>query len=89
MSQAKVDKYKDYKKNKKEILAKEKRKQRSSRIITWTIIGVILIGLGTAVGVSIYNQEKARIAAMPDYTDTSLKLMDFSGIRDFGTEEAE
>ncbi|MGN0298202.1 MAG: hypothetical protein ACI4C1_03285 [Lachnospiraceae bacterium] len=83
MSQAKVDQYKEYKKNRKEILAKQKKRQQINRILSWAAAIVILGGLGGAVGVSIYNSYQAKLAALPDYTSsTSFIVSDWSGIQD-------
>lgn len=52
MSQAKVDRRKAYKKNRKEILAREKRKNTITKVIAYICILAILIG----VGFSIYKK---------------------------------
>lgn len=55
MSQAKVDKYKAEKANRKEIIAKEKRQKMIVKIVG-SIIGVALVAwIGVSAGVSIYN----------------------------------
>lgn len=46
MSQAKVDARKEYKKNRKTILAKEKRNQMITKWIAYLVILVILVGVG-------------------------------------------
>lgn len=52
MSQAKVDQYKEDKKNRKKIMAKEKR----TRVI-WTIVGiVVLVAVILVVILSILNK---------------------------------
>lgn len=52
MSQAKVDKYKEDKKNRKKIIAREKR----TRII-WTIVGiVVLVAVILVIVLSILNK---------------------------------
>lgn len=52
MSQAKVDARKEYKKNRKKILAKEKRRSRISRLILY----VVLIALIGGIGFSFYRK---------------------------------
>lgn len=89
MSQAKVDKYKEYKKNRKEILEKEKRKKKMEKIAGWAILVVLVAALGTAVGVTIYNQHQAKLAALPNYTVSQKVVADMSGILEDTTEEAE
>ena len=55
MSQAKVDKYKAEKANRKEIMAKEKRQKMLVKIIG-SIIGVVLVAwIGVSAGVAVYN----------------------------------
>lgn len=55
MSQAKVDKYKAEKANRKEIMAKEKRQKMLVKIVG-SIIGVVLVAwIAVSAGVSIYN----------------------------------
>ena len=55
MSQAKVDKYKAEKANRKETMAKEKRQKMLVKIIG-SIIGIALVAwIGVSAGVSIYN----------------------------------
>ncbi|MBO4835057.1 MAG: hypothetical protein J5483_03005 [Lachnospiraceae bacterium] len=52
MSQAKVDKYKEDKKNRKKIMAKEK----TTRII-WTVVGiVVLVAVILVIVLSILNK---------------------------------
>ncbi len=82
MSQAKVDRYKEEKKNRKQIIKKEKRK----RILERTIGVVVVVAIACWIGFSGYSyyQEKKPIAktelsttALSDYlsgltaTDTS------------------
>ena len=55
MSQAKVDKYKAEKANRKEIMAKEKRQKMLVKIIG-SVIGVGLVAwIGVSAGVAVYN----------------------------------
>ena len=55
MSQAKVDKYKAEKANRKETMAKEKRQKMLIKIIG-SVIGIALVAwIGVSAGVSIYN----------------------------------
>lgn len=80
MSQEKVDKYKEYKKNRKEILEKEKRKKKMEKVAGWAVLVVLVAALGTAVGVTIYNQHQAKLAALPNYTVTEKVVADMAGI---------
>ena len=55
MSQAKVDKYKAEKANRKEIMAKEKSQKMLIKIIG-SVIGVVLVAwIGVSAGVAVYN----------------------------------
>ena len=88
MSQEKVDKYKEYKKNRKEILRKEKRKKKIEKIAGWTILVVLVAALGTAVWVTIYNQHQAKLAALPNYTVSEKVVADMAGILESTEQEA-
>lgn len=52
MSQAKVDRQKEYKKNRKQILAKEKRQQKLGKAVACLVALLFLGGLGY----SVYNK---------------------------------
>ena len=80
MSQAKVDKYKEYKKNRKEELEKEKKlKQRNALI--WKLVGIVLaLGLLVALGITAYNVIRERVQARPDYNREEMILEDVAGI---------
>lgn len=80
MSQEKVDKYKEYKKNRKEILAKQKKVKKVKTATAWAVAVLILAGLGTAVGVTIYNQHQAKLASLPNYNASSFMLDDLVGV---------
>jgi len=67
MSQAKVDRYKEAKKNRKEIMAKEKRQQALTRIIG----SVIVVALVAWIGVSGYNMYEANKPLETVYVDTT------------------
>lgn len=80
MSREKVEKYKDYKKNKKEILAKEKRKLRIEKL-TLTLAAVIMIGaISGGIGLSVYNGYKRGLALRPNYDREQLVINDMSSI---------
>lgn len=55
MSQAKVDKYKAEKANRKETIAKEKRQKMLIKIVG-SVVGIVLVAwIAVSAGVSIYN----------------------------------
>lgn len=59
MSQAKVDKYKAEKVNRKETIAKEKRQRMIIKIVG-SVIGIALVAwIGVSAAVSIYNSRPA------------------------------
>ena len=64
MSQKKVDEYKNYKKNRRENIKKEKRKERLTMAAMWGAVVVFIACVGGAMGVSIYNKYQAKQAAL-------------------------
>ncbi|MBQ8639289.1 MAG: hypothetical protein IJ468_08980 [Lachnospiraceae bacterium] len=89
MSQAKVDKYKEYKRNRRENIRKEKQKAFRNKMIALGIILLIVVGVGAAIGVSIYNSYQAKLAAMPTYGAQDFLLSDYAGIQVTDEEETE
>ena len=80
MSQEKVDRYKEYKKNRKENLEKEKKATKRRQLI-WKIVGcVVALALVVALGITIYNAVSTRIQARPDYDRTEFIVADVAGI---------
>ena len=67
MSQAKVDRYKEEKKNRKELIAKEKR----NHIINVAIVIVIAVAILGWAGVSVYNGYQNNKELETVYTDLS------------------
>ena len=67
MSQAKVDRYKEAKKNRKETVAKEKRQQALTKLV-----GVaVAVVLAAWIGVSGYNMYQASQPLETVYVDTT------------------
>lgn len=87
MSQKKVDEYKNYKKNRRENIKKEKRKERLTMAAMWGAVVVFIACVGGAMGVSIYNKYQAKQAALPTYGSTSFILSDMAGIHKEDTED--
>ena len=87
MSQKKVDEYKNYKKNRRENIKKEKRKERLTMAAMWGAVVVFIACVGGAMGVSIYNKYQAKQAALPTYGSTSFILSDMAGIQIEDTED--
>lgn len=74
MSQKKVDEYKEYKKNRKEILAKEKRAKKRNKVLA-IIAAVVILG---GAGYSVFYTYKTETA--PDVTFAELTAQDEYGI---------
>lgn len=72
MSQAKVDKYKEYKANKKEIIKKEKNKKRLEYGIAALIAALFLGWIGYGVGVGAVNRIKNGEASYTELDVTEL-----------------
>ena len=80
MSQAKVDKYKEYKKNRKEELEKEKKAKQRTSLIGKIVAIVIAAGLLIALGITAYNAIRSSIQARPDYNREEMILEDVAGV---------
>lgn len=80
MSQAKVDKYKEYKKNKKQILAKQKKKKTLDKILVGAVCAVVVVALVAALGVTFRNMYRDYLASIPDYQVSGYVLDDLTGI---------
>lgn len=87
MSQQKVDKYKEYKKNRKQIIAKEKRRKTLARITAWVVLVLAVCTVAGLIIVSGYNSYQAKQAAKPNYEASNFELVDFAGVTE--TEESE
>lgn len=89
MSVEKVNKYKEEKKNRKEMVAKHKREQRRGSMIGGAI-GLLLVAalvvMIALTGKNAYNNYKA---SQPDYNRDSYVVTDMTGILDdlTGVEE--
>lgn len=87
MSQQKVDKYKEQKARRKELVEKERRQKMRMKIVTILIAVVVLAGIGTGIGLTIRNQYIKIQNSKPDYSSSSLVVQDMAGILE--TEAAE
>lgn len=86
MSQKKVDQYKEYKKNKKQILKKEKQKKLAAKIAGWVVVIAVIGLVATAIGTSCYSRYRSYLASRPNYDRTGYVLGDLAGVLE---EEAE
>ena len=83
MSQAKVDKYKDQKKNRDKIMKREKRE----RIIAEVIVCVVVVALIAWAGYSFYQNHKPTV--VNTYSVDSTVLDDYMSEMNAETEPAE
>lgn len=88
MSQAKMNEYKEYKKNKKQILAKQKKQKIVDKIIMWAITALVVVGLVAALGVTFRNMYKEYKASQPDYSVSGFVLDDLNGLNETETAAA-
>ena len=71
MSQAKVDKYKEQKKNRDKIMKREKRE----RIIAEVIVCVVVVALIAWAGYSFYQNHKPTVVNTYSVDSTALRLI--------------
>lgn len=73
MSQAKVDQYKEAKKNRKEIVKKEKRKAAVLKIGAFVILAAIVVWIGYSAVLTVQNAEGPAVTvdttAITDYVN--------------------
>lgn len=87
MSQEKVNKYKEQKANRKELMAQEKRKKARVKAVTIAVAVLVLVGALGAIGLTIRNEYNAYIDSLPSYSTTSFMVSDEAGM--LNTEDAE
>ena len=80
MSQEKVDRYKEYKKNRKENLEKEKKAAQRTSLIWKIVLGVLALALAVALGITVYNAINRRIQARPNYDRDAMIVGDAAGL---------
>jgi hypothetical protein len=86
MSQAKVDQYKNYKKNRKKILQREKNKALAAKIAAWAV-GIVIIGaIAVGIGSKAVSSYQSYLASRPDYSRTAYVLSDLSGVLETETD---
>lgn len=86
MSVEKVNKYKEEKANRKEILEQQKKKAKQTRaaLVAGTVVVVALI-VG-AIGITVRNEYKAYQNAKPNYSTTQMLAGDLAGVLQDETE---
>lgn len=80
MSQQKVDKYKEQKARRKELVEKERKQRKRMKALAIAIVVVVIAGIGTGIGFTIRNQYIKIQNAKPDYSSSSLVVQDMAGI---------
>ncbi len=88
MSQQKVDKYKEQKAKRKELIQKERRNRKIARVVTILVVIVVIAGIGTGIGFTIRNQYIQAQNAKPDYTSNALVIQDMAGVLEESTAES-
>lgn len=86
MSQEKVEKYKQEKAHRKEIILKERRKKKATKFAVRLAVVLVCAGICGAVGLTFYNEYQADLAARPDYTRDEMVVSDLTGILDEDSE---
>jgi|GEM_PF-3404194 len=79
MSQAKVDKYIEYKKNRKTILAREKRRKKLINVAVAITLTVAALALVLLIGITIHDRIQKTIPKY-DYQAESFILGDYAGV---------
>jgi hypothetical protein len=87
MSREKVEKYKEQKVRRKELLEKEKKKKKMVKA-AWILTAVLAVGLVSgAIGLTIYNQYKEHQKNLPNYTASDTMIVeDLAGMLETASE---
>lgn len=86
MSQEKMERYQDFKKNRKELLAKEKKAKKNRKIAGIAAAAVVGLAILGALGVTGYNYVSDLIQAKPQYERSEMIIADIAGVLE--SEEA-
>lgn len=89
MSQEKVDKYKEQKARRKELIEKERKQRKLMKAVSIAILVLVIAGIGTGIGFTIRNQYIKAQNAKPDYSSSSLVVQDMAGILEDETTAGE
>ena len=90
MSQEKVNKYKEQKANRKEIIAKEKRAKKLSKIAWISAAIIIVVGIVAALGIEIHRwYVNDYLPSLPTYSAETLVISDLAGVLEEETEAEE
>ena len=80
MSVEKVNKYKEEKANRKEILEQQKKKAKQTKAALIAGAAVVVVLIVGAIGITVRNEYKAYLNAQPDYSTTQMLVGDLSGV---------
>lgn len=80
MSTEKMNAYKEQKKHRKEIIAKERAQKKMQKVIATCVGGLCAAALVVALGLTGYNTWKASQPEVKDYAVTSQVVQDYTGV---------
>lgn len=89
MSKEKVDRYREDKLKRKELLQKEKQKKKQQKVLRVFITSLVCVLLIGAIVLTGINMVKKKQASAPDYNRDSLIISDMSGVLEEAEAEAE
>ena len=80
MSVEKVNKYKEEKANRKEILEQQKKKAKQAKATFIAVAVVVVVLVVGAIGITIRNEYNAYLNAQPNYDTTQMLVGDLAGV---------
>lgn len=80
MSVEKVNKYKEEKANRKQILEDQKKKAKQVKTMVAAIVVVVAILIVGAIGITIRNEYQAYLNGQPNYDTTQMLVGDLAGV---------
>ncbi len=80
MSVEKVNKYKEEKANRKEILEQQKKKAKQTKTAMIAGAAVVVVLIAGAIGITVRNEYNAYLNAQPDYSTTQMLVGDLAGV---------
>ena len=89
MSKEKVDKYREDKLKRKELLEKEKHKKKQQKILRVFITSLVCVLLVGALVLTGVNMWKNKEASAPDYNRDALIISDIAGVLETEAEAEE
>ena len=80
MSVEKVNKYKEEKANRKQILEDQKKKAKQTKSLVVAIVAAVAILIVAAIGITIRNEYQAYLNGQPNYDTTQMLVGDLAGV---------